>query len=119
MCSTHNKCQVLAGTQDQDLPEREKQLKNLHDMLQIREESIVMNECINEEVIGVWIVQVFVHKHMFEEMLSQNAPKVKEIESQLSKHEITTCLLEPTEYRIINEEAQAWDVFIKKPTGPT
>ena len=78
-----------------------------------------MNECISEEVIGVWIVQVFVQKHLFEELLSQNAPKLKEIESQLSKHEITTRVLKPDEYQIINEEAQAWDVFIKKPSGPT
>ena len=42
-----------------------------------------------------------------------------EIESQFSKHEITAHVLEPTEYGIINEEAQAWDVFIKKPTRPT
>ena len=78
-----------------------------------------MIECISEEVIGVWIVHVFVQKHLFEELLSQDAPKVKEIESQLSKHEITTRVLDPAEDRSINEESQVWDVFIKKPTGPT
>ena len=29
MCSTHNKCQVLVGTQDQDFPTREHHLNNL------------------------------------------------------------------------------------------
>ena len=88
-------------------------------MLHIGEERISKIEWISQEAIGVWIVQVSVHKHMFEELPSQNVPKVKEIESQLSKHDITARVLDPVEYRIINEEAQAWDVYIKSPTRPT
>ena len=59
------------------------------------------------------------HKHLYEELLSQNVQKFKEIESQLSKHEITARVLEPEEYQIINEEAQAWDVYIKSQAGST
>ena len=43
---------------------------------------------------------------------------MKEIESQLSKHEVAVRVLEPAEYRVISGEAQAWGVFIKTPTGP-
>ena len=73
--------------------------------MQTGEESIAKIKCVSEEAIGVWIVQVSVHKHLFEELLSQNSPKEKEIESQLSRHEIAARVLEPAEYRIINEEA--------------
>ena len=44
---------------------------------------------------------------------------MKEIESQLSKHEVVVHVLEPAEFQVIKEQAQAWDVFIKTPTGPT
>ena len=102
MCSIHHQCQVLAGNPKQDFPAREQHLKNLQDRLQTGEESTSQIECISEEAIGVWIIQVLAHKHLFEELLGQNAPKVKEIESQLSKHEIAVRVLEPAKYRIIN-----------------
>ena len=44
---------------------------------------------------------------------------MKEIESQLSKHEVEVCVLEPAEYKVISEQAQAWGVFIKTQTRPT
>ena len=86
--------------------------------MQVGEESIAKIECVSEEAIGVLIVQALVHKHLFEELLSQNSPKLREIESQVSKHELVARVLELVDYRIISEEDQAWDVFIKKPTGP-
>ena len=45
--------------------------------------------------------------------MRKNVPKVKEIESHLSNHEVGVCVLEPTEYQFISEEAQAWGVFVK------
>ena len=56
---------------------------------------------------------------MFEDLSSRSTPKVKEIESQLSKHEITARVLELVEYQIINGEVQAWDVYIKSQFGYT
>ena len=44
---------------------------------------------------------------------------MKEIESQLSKHEVAVRVLEPVEYKVISEQAQAWGVFVKTHTGPT
>ena len=70
MCSIHHQCHILAGTTEQDFPARERHLNNLQDRLQTREESISKIECISEEAIGVWIVQVSIQKHMFEELLS-------------------------------------------------
>ena len=64
MSSTRNQFQVLAGMQDQEFLAREEHLKNLQDMLQTFEESIAKIECVSEESIGVWIVQVLVHKHL-------------------------------------------------------
>ena len=107
MCVVHNQCMILEGPQDQDLPAREEHLNNLQERLQKGEENISKIEYVSEEAIGIWIIHVLVHKHLLEELLSENTPKVKEIESQLSKHEAVVRVLEPAEYRIINEEAQA------------
>jgi len=76
-------------------------------------------EVVNKEDIRIWIIQYLGHKHLLEELLSQNAPKVKEIESQLSKHEVAVRVLRSAEYQVISEEAQAWSVFIKTSIRPT
>ena len=47
----------------------------------------------------------------------QTSPNVKEIESQLAKHEVTTWLLDPVDYQVIKEEAAAWKVFIGREVG--
>ena len=81
MFFVHNQCMILADTQDQYFPVREEHLKNLQERLQKGEEIISKIEDVSEEAIGIWIIQVLVHKHLLEELLSQDAPKVKEIES--------------------------------------
>ena len=85
----------------------------------IDEQSIQKIENIGEEAIKVWVIQASVHKHLFEELLIHTSPKVKEIESQLSRHRMAARLLELIDYRVIREEAHAWSVFIKKLVGPT
>ena len=67
----------------------------------------------------IWFVQASVHKYHFEELLRKASPKVKDIESQLAKHELNARLLEPVDYRVIREETHAWGIFIKKVVGPT
>ena len=44
---------------------------------------------------------------------------MKEIESQLSKHEVAVRVLEPAEFQVISEQAQAWGAFVKTLAGPT
>ena len=100
MCLIHHQCQILVGTPEKDFPAREQHLKNLQDRLQTGEDTISKIECISEESFRVWIVQISVHKNLFEELLSQNTPKVKDIESQLSKHEIAARVLDPAEYQL-------------------
>ena len=114
----HNQCMVLIGAPDQDFPVKEEHLKNLQERLLKGEESISKLDDVSEEDTRIWIIQASGHKLLLEEYLSQNVPKVKEIRSQLSKHEVVVRVLEPTEYQVINEEAQAWGIFIKTPTGP-
>ena len=109
---------ILAGAPDQDFPVREEHLKNLQERLQKGEESISNLEAVSEEDIRIWIIQASAHKLLLEEYLRQNVPKVKEIESHFSKHEVAVRVLDPAEYRIISEEAQAWGMFIKTPAGP-
>ena len=119
MCSTHNKCQAAATNQVQDFPDKYQHLKNLQDKLQTDDESIQKIKSIREEEIRVWVIQTLVHKNLFEDLFMQTMSKVKEIESQLSKHEVAARFLEPVDYQVINDEAHAWSVFIKKPVRPT
>ena len=98
ICSTHNKCQASATTQVQDFLDKDQHLKNLQDKLQTDEESIQKIKSIGKEEIRVWIIPASVHKNIFEVLLIHTSQKVKEIESQLSIHEVVACLLEPVDY---------------------
>ena len=109
---------VLTGAPDKDLSFKEDHSKNLQEKLLKGEESISKLEATSEEDIRIWIIQASGHKLLLEEYLRQNVPNVKEIESQLSKHEVAVHGLEPVEYWIISEEAQAWGIFIKTLVGP-
>ena len=82
----------------QVFPVREGHLKNLQERLQKGEESIYRLEAVSEEDIKIWIIQASGHKILLEEYLSQSTSKVKEIESQLSKHEVAVHVLESAEY---------------------
>ena len=119
MCMTHNKCQASEATQVHDFPYQDQHLKNFQDMLQTDEQSIQKIENIGEEAIGIRVMQASVHKYLFEELLMQTSPKMKDIESQLAKHEATARLLEPVDYRVIKKEAAAWKVFIGGSAGPS
>ena len=87
--------------------------------MQIDKEGIEKIKSIGEEEIRFWVIQALVHKNIFEESLMQTTPNVKEIESQISKHDVVARLLEPVDYLVIMEEAHAWIFFIKKPIGHT
>ena len=93
-------------------------MRNLQERLLKGEESISKLKVVSEEDIRIWIIQASGYKLLLEESLSQNVPKVKEIKSQLSKHEVAVRVLELAEYRVISEEAQGWGIFIKTPTRP-
>ena len=77
------------------------------------EENISRLEGVSEEDIKLWIIQASGHKIKLEESLVQSTPKMKEIESQLSKHEVAVRVLEPIEFQVISEQEQAWGVFFK------
>ena len=78
----------------------------------IDEQSIQKIERINEEAIQIWVAQVSVHKYLLEDLLMLTPPEVKEIGSQLAKHEVTARLSEPVDYRATTEEVHAWKEII-------
>ena len=84
--------------QIQEYPDKEQHLRNIQDNLQGDKQSIQKVESINEEVIGTWVALASVHKYILYEWLIQTRPRVKEIESYLTKHELTACILEPVDY---------------------
>ena len=119
MCATHNKFQASVATQVQDFPDKDQHLKNLQDKLETDEESIQKIERIGEETIEILVVQASIHKYLFEELLMQTSPKVKEIESQLDKHEVTARFLELVNCRVIKEEVVAWKFFTRGAARPS
>ena len=100
----HNQCMILKDSPDQVFPVREEHLKNLQERLQKGDESISRIEVVSEEDIKLWIIQASGHKLKLEESLSQSTPKMKEIESQLSKHEVAVRVMELVEFQVINEQ---------------
>ena len=84
----HNQCIILTNSSYQFFLVREEHMKNLQERLQEGEESISRLQDVSEEDIKIWIIQASGHKLKLEEYLSQITPKVKEIEPQLSKHEV-------------------------------
>ena len=95
---SHNQCMILTDSPDQVFPVKEEHLKNVQERLQKGEESISRLEAVSDENIKIWIIQESSHKIKLEESLSQSALKVKEIESQLSKHEVVVHVLEHIEF---------------------
>ena len=91
----------------------------MQERLKKGEESLARLEVVSEKDIETWIIQASSHQLNLEEALSHSTPKMKEIESQLSKHEVAVRVLEPAKYKVISEQAQAWGVFIKTQIGPT
>ena len=71
----------------------------------IDEQSIQKIESINEEAIGIWVKQAFDHKYLLEYLLILTSPKVKEIESQLAKHEVTARLSKTVDYQPITRSS--------------
>ena len=98
ICTTHNKCQASVANPFHNFSDKDQHFKNLQDKLQTDEQRIQKIKNIGEESIEIWVVQASVHKYLFEELLRQTSPKLREIESQLEKHEVTALFLETVDY---------------------
>ena len=75
-------------------------------------------EIVKEEYVNTWLAQASVSNHILEDIYKLTPPKVTKVESQLVVHEVNVRLLEPIDYRTILEEANAWDDYISRKTGP-
>ena len=70
-------------------------------------------------MVKTWIAQAYVSNFLFEDLYRVTPPKLIEVESQMEVYEVTVRMLEPMDYRIIEEEANAWGEYISRPVGPT
>ena len=119
MLITHNKCQTSSAKRLQDFPAHEEHLKHLHDRPQEDELSIQLIKGLNEKVIKSMVAQAAVSNFLLEDQLRVTPPRVADIKTQLSKHEVMVRFLEPTNFGIIPSDAKAWKQFINELTGPT
>ena len=94
-------------------------MKHLHDRLHEDELSIQLIKGLNEKLIKSRVTQVAVSNCILEDHLRVTPPRVADIKTQLSKHEVTFRFLEPTYFGIIASDAMAWKQFINELTGPT
>ena len=91
-------------------------MKHLHDRLQEDEPSIQLINGLNEKVIKGVIAQAAVSNCLLEDQLRVIPSRVADIKTQISKHEVTVKLLEPTYFEIIASNAMAWKQFISELT---
>ena len=110
--TTHNKCQTSAAKRLQDFPGQEENSKYLHDRLQEDEINIQLVKGLNEKVVKGLVVQAAVSNFMLEDQLRVTPPRVVEIKSHLSIHEVTVRILEPMDSRTIVADATAWKQFM-------
>ena len=65
------------------------------------------------------VAEVAVNNFLLEDQLRVTPPRVAEIKSQLSKHEVTDRFLEPTDFETIATDVVAWKQFMNGLTGTT
>ena len=65
------------------------------------------------------VAQAVVSNFLLEDQIQVTSPRVADIKTQLSKHEVTVRFLEPTDFGIIASGAMAWKKFINELTKPT
>ena len=94
-------------------------MKYLHDRLQEDELHIQLVKGLNEKVIKCLVAQAAVSNCLLEDRLQVTPPKVADIKTQLSKHEVTVRFLEPSNFETIASDAVAWKQFRNELTGPT
>ena len=85
----------------QQFPSHEEHLKQLHDRMQEDELIIQLIKGLNEKVIKSMVSQDAVSKYLLEYQLRVTPPRVADIKTQLSKHEVMFKFLEATDFGII------------------
>ena len=93
-------------------------MKQLHERLQEDELSIQLIKGLNEKVIKSMVAQAVVSNFLLEDHIRVIPPRVADIKTQLSKHEVMIIFLEPTDFGIIASDPIAWKQFINELTGP-
>ena len=65
------------------------------------------------------VSQAVISKCLLEDHLILTPPRVADIKTQLSKHEVTNRILEPIDFETIAADVVAWKQFMNESTGPT
>ena len=91
--TTHNKCYTSSPKWLQEFPAHEEHLKKLHDRMQEDDLSIELIKGLNEKVIKSMVAQAAVSNFLLDNQLRVTAPRVADIKTQLSKHEVTVRFL--------------------------
>ena len=83
------------------------------------ESSIQQIKGITEKVVKDWIAKASIMNFLLKDLYRVTPPKVVEIKSHLTVHEVTVRLLEPLDYKSNVVEVDAWGEFIGIPAGPS
>ena len=104
---------------DEELPEREENLKQLHAPWQEDELGIQLIKSLDERVLKNVISHEAVRNHLLEDQLRFHPSRMANIKSQASKHEVVVRFLEPSEFTTIVADANTWEWFINEVAKPT
>ena len=74
---------------------------------------------MNEKVIKGLVAQAAVSNCLLEDQLQVTPPRVDDIKTQMSKHEVMVRFLEPIGFETIASDVVAWKQFINEFTGTT
>ena len=109
--TTHNRSHTSTTKRLQEFLGQKEHMKYLHDWMQEDELNIQLVKGLNEKVVKCLVVQAVVSNFLLEDQLRVTPPRVAEIKSQLSVHEVTVRILEPMEFRTIAADAATWKQF--------
>ena len=115
----HEKCHIPLVQKITELPEKDQRIAQLQDGLWEDLEYIRKMDAFIEEDIHHFVGQDSINAYFLEDICKATTEWVVHIETHLSIHEVTLQVLEPIKCKAIDEEANAWEIYISSMVWPT
>ena len=116
---TYNWCQTSAKRKLEELPDHEIFLKQLQEWWQEDEQDIQLVKRLDRKALKTEIAHVGFSSHLLEDQVHLISARVPSINAQDAKHEITIIFLEPSGFKNIVADANAWRKFMNDKAKPS
>ena len=115
--ATYNRCQTSAKKRLDVIPEHNFFIEHLHNRYQEDEQEIQQVKDLDEQILKNAVAHAAVSIHLLEDHLWLSLVRIEGVKNQAAKYEINICFLEPSGFKGIAAEAQAWKKFINDQAG--